>query len=64
MEAVGIVFLGGHDMTLGAKMNAQKAFLAEFFVDFNMALQNKSPKNLIFSTMFNVHCFPSTVFCS
>jgi hypothetical protein len=31
-------------MVFGAKMNAEKAFLAEFFFNFNIALQNKSPK--------------------
>jgi len=48
VEAVGIVFRGGHDMSLGAEMDAKKTFLAKFFVDFNVAFQNKSPKIMKF----------------
>jgi hypothetical protein len=34
-------------MTFGAKINAQKTFLADFFINFNIALQNQSPPKLI-----------------
>jgi hypothetical protein len=43
VEALSVIFIGGHNMTFGTKMNAQKAFFAEFFTDFNIALQIKSP---------------------
>jgi hypothetical protein len=43
VEALSVIIVGGHNMTLGAEMNAKKAFLAKLFMDFNMAFQNKSP---------------------
>jgi hypothetical protein len=40
---LGIVLFGWHNVTFGAKMNAEQAFFANFFFNLNMSLQNQSP---------------------
>jgi len=47
MVALSVVFFGGYNMPLGADINAEMAFLAEFFINFYGAFQNSIPKKYI-----------------
>jgi hypothetical protein len=44
MIAAGVVFIRGNNTTFGAGINAKVAFLAKFFIYFNVAFQDQSPK--------------------
>jgi hypothetical protein len=44
MIALSVVFFGGYNMPLGADINAEMAFLAEFFINFYGAFQNLIPE--------------------
>jgi len=46
MIAQGIIFRGGHDMTLGTKIDTQEAFLADFLVNDDISLQSPFPEKL------------------
>jgi hypothetical protein len=46
MIAQGIIFRGGHDMTLGTKIDTQEAFLADFLVNNDISLQSPFPEKL------------------
>ena len=41
--SLGVELRGGHDMTLGAEMDAQVAFLAQVFFDFYIAFHRRIP---------------------
>jgi len=47
MVALSVVFFGGYNVPLGADINTEMAFLAEFLIDFYGAFQNSIPKNYI-----------------
>jgi hypothetical protein len=42
MVTIEIVFFSGNNMTFWTKMDAKKAFLADFFINFNISLQNQT----------------------
>jgi hypothetical protein len=41
---LSIILFGRHNVTLGAKINAEVAFLAQFFLDLDVSLHVTSPK--------------------
>jgi len=44
MVAAGVVFIRGNNTPFGAGINAKVAFLAKFFIYFNVTFQDQSPK--------------------
>jgi hypothetical protein len=53
MVALSVVFFSGYNVPLGADIDAEMAFLAEFFINFYEAFQNSIPEKpvLAFSTL-------------
>ena len=45
MITIKIIFFSGNNVSLGTKMYAKKAFLTDFFINFNISLQNHTSKN-------------------
>jgi hypothetical protein len=45
--SLSIIFFGRHNVTLGADINAEVTFLAQFFINFYGTFQNSIPKKTL-----------------
>jgi hypothetical protein len=55
---LSIILFGWLNMTLGAKINAEMAFLAKFFLDLDVSLHVTSPKQFnIFDSITFGGCY-------